>query len=237
MKLKKIFTAIAIVLCIIFPATILTACGKNEQDTVWGKDFKYQGQISQNLYGHGGQNGSKYIDLLKSEFVKGNLDLANSTINGIKVDMSNASALSFENFVEMLKSKAKEYFDTNYAGKVYVKVGSKEESVVTINQETYKISLGANGAISILDTKNENLKIGSINEYLLTNVNGTEVDNCLGISFDKFSYNNNSDLSISIPTHEIVDDESAGKNIDADGTTVLSTCINLQYFALLSEVK
>lgn len=224
MKKRNWLLNLVLAVLIFIPAIILSACGGgNEPPTIkyaWGKTFTYQGTVLNDLATK--QNsGTAKGELLKAQY--SNLNLAETTINGVTTDLS---ALVGENvtadqFITNLKIKASDLL-TDYCNGVIVKIGTKEEQTITINNVSYDLMEYNASTYQIKPNDNESqlVWVGSFDAQLCENKNGQSLFDGLEISIFGISDIHVEAITISIPTISRIDD--GGADDLGDGRTAIS---------------
>lgn len=214
--------SLAIAICLIIPALFLSACGDvgyipPETRYAWGRTFTYQGASFNDHLTIGGNNGTPRGKLLKDEYTKGNLDLANAFINGVAVDLSQYSDLSADAFFQHLISMMEARLHTMCDG-ITIVVSTEEELTVTVNKKPYKLVETSEGSnyFTLIDESAVGgaiLSWGNMSSLLLNSSgDGQEVNYGLDISvFDENinAYDRISTIDVTIPTFKIVNDETA----------------------------
>ena len=226
--MKKKFLSLILAICLFVPCIFaFTACGKEKEKTyAWGKTWSYQETVQSGWKSSGGDGnsiGSTKEDLLKREF--NNLDLANMTIDGKKLDLSSVKS------AELLKSEiekaVKSFFQEQFKD-FKVVFSTKEEKKVTINGTSYLAkenpNYGNNYYNILLDNEGEKICGNFIDECF--DVNGKE-------SLSLYFNSKLPSVSIGIPTKTIVSDLSMSKDIDEKGN-VIGTKLYIDFEAYFS---
>ncbi len=223
MKKRNWIINFVLAILLAIPAVLLTACGGDEPPTIkyaWGKTFTYQGTVLNNLATEV-NGGSAKGELLKAQY--SNLNLSEATVNGITTDLS---ALGGENvtadqFITNLKNRAGDIL-TNYCTGVIVKIGSKEEQIITINNVNYGLIEDITSIYQIKPNDNQSglIYVGTFDAQLYENKNGQSLFDGLEISIFGISGVFVDTVTISIPTITRIDD--SGADDLGDGRTAIN---------------
>ncbi len=243
---KKISFVMAIF--VIFAAMfVLTACGGGDApEYAWGKTFRYQGVMTDSKRHSGGigeQKGSEQAVLIKNEYNNNNLDFANASVNGVKVDFTSLKGTNAEDFINKLDSFAANRMTEKYRDFTVV-VGTEEEKTITINNVKYaleKSESGMDGAYNVVDKSDPSVPkfIAFCNVLISTNVEG-KTKGCLSLAGgNEFFSDYNFDVKIVIPTIRISTDPSANRQVEivSGQEVVKSTSVSLIYTPYLSKAE
>jgi len=226
---KKISTiCLLLILCLVAPI-LFCGCGNSEPEIkyVWNKTFSYQGAYTDEWESR--NNGGSYkIDLLKTQFNNGYLDLENAEVNGIKVDFS--SAINFEMLKTLITTAVENALQSIYSS-LTVKIGDLDSPTIVVNGNTFKFEQSEYSSeyFNIInDTDPQNiLNVGFFMNPLTNILNHNEVliVDLVGLGYET--------VYVKIPTTN-TDDPSADVSEDSEGNTQIS--INVGFRAQLNEV-
>lgn len=234
--MKKKILSLIFAICMLLPCMFaLTACGDDTPPTlsVWEKTWTYQNVIDDNWKTAGGSadsngnpTGSTVETLLSREF--SNFDLKNAKIVGDgeqTLDLS--SAISVDILKTEIENKARVFFENELTG-FKVTFSTKEDKKLFIDNKTYIAKVGEFSATyyDIFMTEEDENKIGSFREETINIPNANQILS-FNINIKKF------DLTISIPTKTIVNDDTMGKDYDNNGE-LMGTTLNIRFTAFLS---
>lgn len=231
MKKKISFISLILLVCFMIPA-LLCGCGESKR-YAWDSTFKYTGVYTNN-WNSQAKNGVRVKDLLLQEYTANNLDFSKVEINNVANGTFKNGAENFDTLITMITSEAENFLEDQY-GALTIKINNLENKTLQINSFNFKFDVSGNNDYDyyriIDETKEEENQIIGYFSSVLKNFDNNK--NVLQVDlFNSGIYN----LSIKIPTKEIISDSTALADYD-ENHNIIRTYIPIHFDAYLSLVE
>lgn len=231
MKNKITFISLILLVCFMIPA-LLCGCGEPKK-YAWDSEFMYSGVYSNN-WESSAKNGSRVKDLLLQEYTADNLDFSKVKINNVTNETFKSGAENFDALITMITSEAESYLNDQYVG-LTIKINNLENKTLHINSYNFKFDVAGDNDYDyyriIDETKEEGNQIIGYFSSVLKNFDNNE--NVLQIDLSNSGTHN---ISIKIPTKEIISDSTALADYD-ENHNIIRTYIPIHFDAYLSLVE